>query len=278
MNEWKRVSKSEPCPICEKPDYCCVSYDLNLVNCMRVISDRECKSTMGGWMHPLGSESKPHVKIKKIKTARKLTTQEIMAQYNQWNDERNGELAEELGVSIGSLGVLGVRHDGIAFNFPMRDGIGNIIGMRTRFADGTKKAMLDTRSGIFIPRFLIDRELYICEGPSDVMATYDLGLDCIGRPSCLGGTEHIIKYLQGRRRMPVVVISDNDKPKRRPDGSRWLPGLVGAKKLFQDILPLTKSCCVIKPPKNPDIRAWYNAGGTKEDVLRIVKNTRKIYP
>ena len=52
-----RVSKSHPCPVCKKPDWCRVFGD-GWVECMRVQSDRPAKS--GGWMWRLRAESTPH--------------------------------------------------------------------------------------------------------------------------------------------------------------------------------------------------------------------------
>ena len=46
---WRNVSRREPCPICQKPDWCGVSADGAVCHCMRVESPNPCPS--GGWFH-----------------------------------------------------------------------------------------------------------------------------------------------------------------------------------------------------------------------------------
>src|SRR5437667_7355916 len=50
-NGWQRVTRATPCPICKKPDYCCIG--TKWILCMRSESSRPCKS--GGWFHELTS-------------------------------------------------------------------------------------------------------------------------------------------------------------------------------------------------------------------------------
>ena len=44
---WKRVSRSDPCPICGKPDWCVVAEDA--VICARIESLKRCGEA--GWLH-----------------------------------------------------------------------------------------------------------------------------------------------------------------------------------------------------------------------------------
>lgn len=269
---WVRVNKQNRCPICEKPDWCSVSEVGTTAVCMRVESQRPCHS--GGWYHKLTGDLKP---IKPVKPEKKYNTQQILAKYRGWIETRNNVLAKLWGVSENSLNLLGCRWNGVCFCIPMRDGQDRVIGIRERYENGKNLTMRGTHSGIFIPRYLTAKYLMIVEGPSDTAAALDLGFEVIGRPSCMGATDHVIALLRRMRVRAVVIMSDNDKPKRRPDGTLWRPGQQGALKLFKDILPHTRSCCIIKPPRHKDLREWYNAGGTKEDVLNLIKNTRVTY-
>jgi len=115
----------------------------------------------------------------------------------------------------------------------------------------------------------------ICEGPTDCAALLDMGFDAIGRPSCMGGVEHIVEFLKGRRR-DVIIVADRDEPKHRPDGSVWFPGQEGAVRLCKAIQPLVRTLKVIKPPFHKDVREWYRAGATRANVETIIKNTRFV--
>jgi hypothetical protein len=46
---WRNVSRSEPCAVCGKPDWCSRTGDGRLVLCQRVASERPCRR--GGWFH-----------------------------------------------------------------------------------------------------------------------------------------------------------------------------------------------------------------------------------
>ena len=55
MDRFHKVSRSEPCPVCGKPDWCVVSNDGGTAICMSVESDRP--HDRGGWVHVLKSIS-----------------------------------------------------------------------------------------------------------------------------------------------------------------------------------------------------------------------------
>jgi len=64
-----RVTRREPCPICQKSNWCSVSADRSLAICMRVKSEREAKNggfihildeSMRGWARPVPVEIKQH--------------------------------------------------------------------------------------------------------------------------------------------------------------------------------------------------------------------------
>lgn len=270
---WIRTTRRKLCPICEHPDWCSVSEDGAVIVCMRVESPKPCKS--GGWFHNL---REPIIYKPVPKKSKSVPVQDFTALNSQYVDNliHIDRLAEELGVSARSLERLDVGWNG-NYTFPMRNGREGIIGIRIRGSKG-KWCVTGSRQGLFWPEGVYsgsDYPLVIAEGPTDVAALLTMGFDAIGRPSCMGGTEHVIEFLKGRRR-DVTILSDKDPPKERPDGSVWYPGQEGAARLSQAILPYVRSLKVVKPPFHKDVRAWHNAGATRETLLAVINNTRCV--
>jgi hypothetical protein len=244
---------------------------------MRVPSPHPSKSEQGGWLHRIGGpvvykprpvyvESLPAVTNFAAETERYLD-----------NIKNYDSLSKTLGVSQRSLERLQVGHNGQGYTFPMRDGRENIIGIRVR-GEKSKWYVPGSRNGLFWPERVYsgsDWPLVICEGPTDCAALLDLEFDAIGRPSCSGGTEHVMEFLRGKRR-DVIIMSDNDEPKERPDGSVWFPGQEGAAKLAYQIKPFVRSVKICHPPAHKDIRDWKTAGATKQVVMAIIKNARYV--
>ena len=61
---WVRVSRSHPCIVCSRPDWCGITRDGSVAHCMRVPSEHPCPS--GGWFHFL----KDRPKRMPVRTAR----------------------------------------------------------------------------------------------------------------------------------------------------------------------------------------------------------------
>jgi len=281
MSEWLRVNKAEPCKVCQHGDWCCVTSDGTLANCMRIESGRLCKN--GGWLHKLDGSVKPPLPPKRQKPAAPPKDFfKLFSRYsNNLTNTKEGQSIERsfkevLGVSTYSLWRLGVGFDGKNLTFPMWNTTGFAIGIRLRTPEGRKFSVTGSKSGLFLPLYVSEEAgtaLFVCEGPTDCAALLDLGFDAIGRPSCSGGTEFIKAFLLGQNR-EVVIMADRDAPKTAPDGRQFNPGLDGADRLGKAIKPLCRSVRVIKPPVGKDIREWYNKGATAAAVLAVVKNTR----
>ena len=58
-NGWQRVSKSEPCPVCNGPDNCSVSSDRNAVWCGRQDAGSLRQNAGGQWLHIVGQSDSP---------------------------------------------------------------------------------------------------------------------------------------------------------------------------------------------------------------------------
>ena len=128
-------------------------------------------------------------------------------------------LAKELNISTKSLDDWLVGYDGISFTIPMfREDLsqyhreGGFCGIQRRFSDGSKRCVTGSRLGLMYPYDRIgDYYMFICEGFSDGISVWDLGLQCIARPHCRH-TEGIRAFLGeviGTVER-IIIIPDND--------------------------------------------------------------------
>jgi hypothetical protein len=275
---WIRVNRNKPCPICQKSDWCAVSDDGAVVYCMREPSDKECKS--GGWIHTINANFVHRVKnVFKHQPKKKVVSPIFWDTYindcmKNMDAEKYKFLLNELGLkNFSTLRCMLLGYDPTrkAYVVPMWDGTGRMIGMRLR-SGKNKWSVKDSASGIFWPVNVLktaEDTLLICEGWTDTATALEMGFDAIGRPSCSGGIDHIKYFLKGNKRN-VVIISDNDAPKRRRDGSEWFPGQEGAMRLADAISSTVASVSVIKPPVK-DLREWYNAGCCANDIWDLME-------
>lgn len=257
-----RVSKSHPCPVCRRPDWCRVFAD-GWVECMRVQSDRPAKS--GGWMHgqrqgllpPLPRpQQRPFIAPPPTINATKI--------YRAWDAHtpqmQLEDLGGRLGLSIVPLGAVGAAWSPphAAWAFPMYDGYGEIVGIRLRANDGRKWAVRGSKQGIFIANVSPQPTLFVCEGPTDTAAAVELGLFAVGRPNCCCGGAEIKVFARRHDCRRLVIISDNDKP-----------GLDGAKKVAAEIkLPFA-----LYVPPAKDLREFVRLGGTRTMIENTLNNT-----
>jgi len=269
-SSWRRVSRSEPCPICGRPDWCLVSGpegSPEAVICPRTESPR--RAGEAGWLHILRPGKRPVARSISIAidTDRGGDFANLAAACERaLNVEpfRLARLAESLGLSIESLQRLSVgwaaRHG--AYSFPMRRGDGTICGLRLRSLDGRKWGLCGSKQGLFIPDGIdaTDR-LLVCEGPTDTAAVLDWGLPAIGRPSCNGGTRDVVAYVRLHRPAEVVIVADADAPGQR-----------GAEALAAALLPHADAVRVVQPPaETKDARAWWRSGAEAKDVLAAIE-------
>jgi len=260
---FKRVTRSSPCPVCKKPDWCGVSPDGAWAVCMRVEGSRKTKN--GGWLHRVGGDAAAQIRPPPPPpNDRKLTD---CAAYHaalrkSWDWRWADGLALSLGVDPDAIERLCPAYDPMqqAFAFPMRDVEGKVIGIRLRADNGRKWAVRGSREGLFIPAGEFQgRELVICEGPTDTAAALTLGLPAVGRPSCQGAVD-AVRALCARLRVALVtIVTDYDEPKERPDGAVWRPGIEGALALGR---ALRRQFRVVAPQAK-DIRQWVCNGATR---------------
>jgi DNA primase len=134
--------------------------------------------------------------------------------------------------------------------------MGKICGIRTRHPDGHKRAITGSRAGIFIPGvYDANREIVICEGPTDAAAAMALGFEPIGRPSCIGSERHVVDTCRRRGINRVTLCADADGP-----------GISGAKKLGEVLLAVRITVRMVTAGGHKDLRDWFKAGVTRAMV------------
>lgn len=278
-----RVSKSNPCPICKKSDWCLYAEDGSAAICQRIEqgSVKECRSKKDGdtvgYLHILIDRPKnQHCRPQRSFTVRQdnKPVKDFTALQQQYSRQitrkQLDDLSQQLGVSRQSLKRLFVGWDGKAYTFPMSNEKQKIIGIRRRFPDGDKVTTKGSKTGLFIPAGLSTERLLIAEGPTDAAAALDLGFDTIGRPNCNSKVNMTARFAKGRH---VVIVADNDPPKE--DGRQ--PGKDGAEKLARELLLHCLSVKIIYPPnKIKDLRQWLRTGLTRGHLQHVIDNMKPL--
>lgn len=270
LDDFERVSKAKPCPVCGKQGWCLIARDGTEAVCQRIESGRRFGDA--GWAHSLRRRGATPVSIgKRIRIIHERSVRKRdqrfrdMILHGAMNLDR-GQLrafGKSLGIAPGILRRLDVAWSRAhrAWMFAMKDGRGNVIGIRLRTPSGRKFAVTGSREGLFIPSDLIEGgPLLVCEGPTDTAAMLQLRFDAIGRPSCTGGTRMIIDYIRRHCPRAIALVADRDAPGRR-----------GAHRLAIEIALHCRDVRVITPPKGiKDAREWLGAGATRQDVLAAI--------
>lgn len=262
---WRRVTRQAPCPICGKPDWCAISSDGTAALCQRVQDGSVRRVGDAGWLHRLGT-ARAYVpsQVRTVHVSASVLPPDLTELAQRYaravRAERLDEFATNLGVTVPSLRRLRTGWDGAAWTFPMRDAAGRVVGIRRRLPHGRKLSLKGGREGLFVPDGLGRPDvLMICEGPTDTAALLDLDFAAIGRPSCTGGTRHVIGVI--RRQMPraIVIVADADEPGQR-----------GADRLASALAVYRRDVRIITPPIK-DARAWKQAGVGKQDVENAIQ-------
>lgn len=260
--DWRRASKAHPCPICNRPNHdhtstwCIHKRDGTTAICSFVSDGAKRFLDGSGYLHELIADVKPRsfgsYKSVRSDPVRVYDWPGLAAFFRRRAGGLIVGLAKSLGVTAQALERLGVGLQGDkAWTFPMQ-AESRIVGIRIRYESGAKRAVYGSRSGLFVPDgFRPNCKLVICEGPTDAAALLSIGVECVGRASCLDGTAQLAPLAKGR---DVVIVADNDKPGR--DGAARLAAA----------LTLTKSMRIVVPPDGiKDARAWCAAGATARE-------------
>lgn len=281
-DEWRRVNRETPCPICGRPDWCRIG--TRYVHCMRIESPKPAKNA--GWYHPLdasvASALPPPEKAKPRKTDAELHRM-FRADLERWSklgDAKVLELAAILGVNADCLKSLHVTWTGYCWATPERTPEGMIVGLATRSIDGQKWMMTDSRHGLVFPADLPrhrDEPILLVEGMSDTAAAMTIGISAVGRPNNQTGGKMLAKLLANWRGR-IVVMGEYDWREPKPIPGRQphpvdcqgcmqcFPGKYGAMVIAKELRKTLKPPVSIRMPP----------GGSKD--LRTFTNSLKVDP
>lgn len=269
------VSRSRPCPVCGKPDWCLYDAERGLTICPRTPNLRKIGDA--GYLH--GATPAVRMRVHRHHVAAYVPPRDFAPEQREYRDarfKRNRELvalAASLGVTAESLDRfrVGWSYEHNAWTFPMSLG-GVDAGIRLRDSAGFKWAVPGSRNGLFIAwGYGGESPIYIEEGPTSAAALLDMGLYAIGRPSCSACVDATVAWCRGT---PAVIVSNKDTPKQRADGSVFHPGQDGADKLAAAFVDAGRAVKVIEPLHGKDSRDWKLAGATRRTVEAVVDAVR----
>ncbi len=268
LNDYRRVTRSQRCPICNHGDWCLVSRegkdDPVSVICPRV----ESETPLGGagWLHHLHGERRgrrsfgtelPPLPPDHREEAERLAKS---ADLRPW--------ADRLGVPVETMQrlLVGQGEDkwGPYTSWPQFDPNLRVVGISLRRPDGSKQLRLDDRAGLHLPLdlplSLAGERVLVVEGGSDAAAGLALGAWSIGRHSVLSGFKEIRRLLRSRRPGRITVVADRDPDDR---------GLRAACRLADELRSVCPQVGVVVPPEEiKDLRAWIAEGVGLAEVLR----------
>lgn len=284
LDDFERVSKRVPCPVCERPDWCLVRFDGGqpvAAICQRVTSGVAWGEA--GHLHRLDDTWTPPPRVAASSPKMGPTPSYLGSLSRVLASEVEPDLLQglvlQLGVSAESLrrlglgcatgdGVaeLGVRGRGPVWTFPMHGAEGNVVGIRLRLTSGKKLSVKGSRNGLFLARSRGSSDtLFVAEGESDTAALLTLGVEAMGRPGAGNGADLVLAHVLRTRPTRVMVVADRDAA-----------GQAGATSLAQRLRRVSGLLVdVIEPPEpHGDVRAWLNAGATPDDLADIVLDAR----
>lgn len=269
----RHVSKSRPCAICNKPDWCLYSVDESEAICCRIQSGH-FHAALNGWVHIVGDPFDGSPRAFSSPWYSETPPPEMAVLAEKYRDELSEydlhELSISLQISTNCLSVFGIgysrRHK--AFTFPMFNGLQQVCGIRLRDMAGRKWAVSGSKNGLFMPLHFDEpgNPVVVCEGPTDAAAMTDIGFDAVGR-SCCRGEPELIRRLAMRFSRDFIIVSDTDKP-----------GIDGAHALARVIAGDARSVRVIQPVEGKDAREWVTYGANRACVMYVADSVDPYTP
>jgi len=297
VTNWQRVTNSNPCPACGRPDWCVWTDEGHTLRCMR-----DDGKTPEGMVHRTVDRDGGHhyvrvddhaaaapIEREKVEPTAAVDYAVLAARCErQITREQLRQLAGELGVTSDALRSLhvgwatsaqlkrmragwGGSRPHNAYTVPTYDAAGNVVGLDLRAKDGRKSApssLTGARRGLVIP-YGVDQDdgpLLLVEGPSDVAACLTLGIAAIGRSSAAAGADLLATYLKDRD--DIIIVGEHDV---KDDGS--YPGRDGAQRVAQNLADQWGRRVLWSIPPRKDIRSFLleHGQGSGEQMIEALR-------
>lgn len=268
LSDFRRVSRSRRCPICDRADWCLLSREGGKDPIQAICPRIESPTRFGeaGWLHQLReglTERRDRgIELPVVPKDHRLEAERLACSANldPW--------AAALGLPPGVLRRLlvgtGADAHGTFSSWPQFDPHLRVVGISLRRKNGSKRLRSGDRSGLHVPLdlplSLSGERVLVVEGGSDCAAGLALGLWSIGRHSVLSGFGEILRLLRSRRPACITVVAHRDPDER---------GLCASQRLAARLRSICPQVGVVLPPLGiKDLRAWTTAGAAVADVLR----------
>lgn len=270
--QWMRCNRRHPCPVCGHADWCCWLSTGEVFWCMRTSVgnvpgfERGKTHVNGGTAWRPTVEPPPRLALHRdeaevIRTKSAIPWSVIQVDcLNEMTEDGLEDAAGRLRIPVSALQAydIGWSTHWKAWTFPMRHPVSKrIVGIRTRTPCGRKFALAGSKQGFFLCTYTRPQQrVFLVEGPTDAAAVHSLGLEAIGRASCLHLSHSLREALAGRT---VLVVADNDEPGRR-----------GAARAAE-YLDRSRVTVMSPPAQYKDMRAWIAAGANRQDVETLAR-------
>jgi hypothetical protein len=260
----RRVSRSNPCPICGNKDWCVFSADGLYVLCPRV-EDGAFRVAACGAIHKLNGQANITFVPGRSKS-KGYEPERIRKIYSEldFSYQAISPLAKTLGLEVKPFEILGVGYkDGVWYTPTYRfgnDGKMEITGLLKRRYDGFKFCETGSQLGVILPsNFFAGRKsgsVVTCEeGMSDCATMLQLGYRVIGKPAVRIGDGIIRRLIQDNERVIIVADNDSDKPKKNSSYKIGLKQAVALGNRFE-----AGRATIMINEEHKDVRQWYLSG------------------
>jgi len=287
-----RVTSRDPCEVCKSDGWCLADEHATL--CPRANGEGAAyPKRFGeyGWLYLKDGQLPPQQPRYLPKPKKRLTDAELhtqMAPYARHYYRKRGAevatLATQLGVAKWTLDALmvgwGKLYGKSCWTFPERNPTGRIVGINARFSESvggkSKLCVSGSRRGLTYVDNWADYPgpVLIVEGGSDTAAGLTLQRAVVGRPSCTGGVDYLVRLL-GKlpRERRIIVVAERDRkkheelsPKVRARHFRYCngcmqcwPGRSGATETAKRLTKrLGRRVIWLLPSGAKDLRDWLN--------------------
>jgi 5S rRNA maturation endonuclease (ribonuclease M5) len=270
--KWMRCNRRHPCPVCGHADWCCWLSTGEVFWCMRTGAgsvpgfERGKTHVNGGTAWRPTVEPPPRLALTRdecevVRTKSAIPWSVIQVDcLNEMTEDAIEDAASTLRIPASALQAfdMGWSAHWKAWTFPMRHPLTKrIVGIRTRTPSGRKFSLTGSRQGYFLCTYARPQQrVFLVEGPTDAAAVHSLGLEAIGRASCLHVSQGLRDALAGHT---VLVVADNDEPGRR-----------GASRAVE-YLDRSRATVISPPQGFKDMRAWIAAGANRQDVETLAR-------